>query len=150
MTNISMVQKDLNNSIFIDTDVLIAIQNELDPLSTRAKKIIDLLQNSNSRFITGTNVIAEVATIISQRFNHLQAVDFLETIRNGDIEIIHPDQKLIFEAEKIFIKQTSKNVSYADCISFAIMINREVDTAFTFDSDFKKNGFVLLEDVFKN
>jgi len=39
---------------------------------------------------------------------------------------------------------TSQKIDLTDCLSFSIMERMNIDTAFTFDSDFQTYGFKVL------
>lgn len=132
--------------VFVDSDSFIALNNSLDPLHKRAAKLSAMLQEKKFELATSTNVLLEATTLLSQRSSHAIAVGFLDFVRSGIIDVIHPTELLIFEAEELFRAQRSKNVSYSDCLSFAVMNDQKIRIAFSFDRDFKKNGFSLLEE----
>jgi uncharacterized protein len=132
------------DEIFIDSDAFIALNDTSDSLHKKATKTIELLVKKRSHLYTSTHIILEVTTIISQHIGHNQAINFLELVRDGNITILHLTKETVLNGEKIFKKQTSKNVSLADCWSFSIMNHLNIKEAFTFDKDFKKNGFTLI------
>lgn len=144
-----MEKAELIDQVFVDSNVFIALNDPTDSLHNRATKLSSYLSKKHIQFFTSTNVLLESVTLLSQRLSHQEAVDFLDSVRTGSITIIHPNESLVFEGEEIFRKQKSKNVSYADCLSFAIMQEREIRYAFSFNQDFAKNGFKLIEDLVK-
>lgn len=131
--------------VFVDADALIGLNDRFDAHHKTAIQISQRLEADNTPLITGTNIISEVTTLLSQRLGHAKAVDFLNELRSGTTRIVHPTELVVFEAEEIFRKQRSKNVSYSDCLSFAIMRDRGINLAFSFDQDFTKNGFKLIK-----
>lgn len=134
---------------FIDTDVLLAISDRDDSLHQKAKKIWQRLSLVEEKYLpyTSTNVLLETLTIVSQLLGKKKAVQLLEELRSGAFIIIHPGQGTVLEAEKIFSQIKSKNISYADCLSFAIMREQKMKLVFSFDRDFKKMGFKLLSGI---
>ena len=136
-------------NIFVDADVLIGLNDNFDPLHEKAIQLSKVLYKKSVSLVTGTNILIEVVTLLSQRLGHKKAVEFLAELRSGNTKVIHPSQETVFEAEEIFKRQTSKNVSYSDCVSFAIMRDQKIRVAFSFDRDFKKNGFTLLEEYLR-
>lgn len=145
----SMVKGEDRKSIFIESSAFVALNDSSDILHDQADAISESLYNKQVTFLTGTNVLLEVVTLLSQRASHKEAVAFLELIRNSSTTIIHPDEELILKAEELFKQQTSKNVSYSDCVSFAMMRERHVNIVFSFDHGYKKNGFNLIADALK-
>ena len=140
-TNIYMTK------FFIDTDAFIALNDESDLLHQKANKIwqkLALLKEKYSAY-TSTNVLLETLTIVSQRLGKMKAIQLLGELRSGAFIVIHPSESTVFEAEKIFCRIKSKNVSYADCLSFAVMKQKKINLIFSFDKDFKKMGFSLLK-----
>ena len=45
---------------------------------------------------------------------------------------------------EIFVAYDDKVLSFIDCTSFALMRERKLIEAFTFDSDFERAGFIVL------
>lgn len=130
--------------IFVDADALIALTYKKDKNNQRAKKIYRKLKTSGYEFYSSNTSLYEIATVISQRINHRKAIDFLTLIKQA-LSIIFIDRKREEEGLKIFGQQTSKNVSFFDCLNMAIMNELEIKEIFSFDEDYKKNGFKRIE-----
>lgn len=139
-----MVRDDVGDKVFIDSDAFIALNDASDNLHEKAEELSVFLVQKQTALYTSTNVVLEVATMLSQRFGHAKGVNFLKMIRGGELTVVHPTEEIILTAEEIFKKQTSKNVSYSDCVSIAVMSDLEIETVFSFDRDFKKNNLNLL------
>ena len=80
-------------------------------------------------------------TIISQRVGKNYAIKVLEELRSEKYNIIQMDDNLIADAENLFNRIRSKDVSYSDCISFTTMKRYSIEWVFSFDEHFKKQGF---------
>ncbi|MBI2617793.1 PIN domain-containing protein [Candidatus Gottesmanbacteria bacterium] len=127
--------------LFIDTSALIALHYSQDSSHAKALHILESISQRRCSFYTAVNVLIESLTIISQRVNKHYAVELLDELRSGKYTIVHPSENLISEAETIFRSIRSKNISYSDCISFAVMRMYNIGWVFSFDIHFKKQGF---------
>lgn len=137
--------------VFVDSDVFVALLKEKDNTHEKAKKLLLKLLSEETVFVTSNYVISESITVISQKIDHKTAIKYVDEIYSskspyrvmrvsGDIEEL---------AIEIFKKQTSKNTSFVDCVNMAFMRQNNVDAIFSFDQIYRKNGFKLLEDLFK-
>lgn len=131
-------------NIYIDTDALIALNDTSDILHTKATKILKSLTNQQITAYLGTNILLETLTIISQRLGKKQANLLLSELRSDKYKIVTPDEALTLKAEKIFRSVNSKNISYSDCISFAIVETYNIKHVFSFDIHFKQQGLIRI------
>lgn len=127
--------------IFIDSDTFIGISNPSDALHDRAVK---LLKDQTDDLVTSWEVIDEVSTRLSYYYSKSQAVDFLKSLSNHNIRIEFLDNEISEVAKQIFLDQKSKNVSMTDCANMAIARKLKINTFFSFDEHYVKNGFRLL------
>lgn len=130
------------NKIFFDTDAIYAFHNFDDPNHHKAVTIFSDLVTLNPQIYLGTNILAEVITMISQQLGKAKAIALLQEFRQSPYQLIHPSQDLIGLAEDIFCSIASKNISYSDCISFAIMKFYNLKYVFSFDRHFKRQDFI--------
>ena len=129
--------------IFIDTSAFVALRNPADPNHKKALKFSLKLEAAQSQLLTSNYVLAETYTVISQKVGKPQAISFKEDF-DPSIQITRVDENLEEVAWKIFKDIRSKNVSFIDCTSFAVMRNLSIKHVFAFDDDFKRLGFSLL------
>ncbi|MFH1566059.1 MAG: PIN domain-containing protein [bacterium] len=129
------------DKIFIDTNALVALNNSSDTLHNKALETAKKLNTGTYLYYIGLNILIETLTIVSQRCGKKQANALLKELRSGTYTIINPLQEDIIVAEEIFVSAKSKNLSYSDCLSFAIMKTRNILQTFSFDIHFKKQGF---------
>lgn len=127
--------------IFIDSDFLVALNDEDDSLNKKATALLERVRQIESSSYLSTNILLEALTIISQSVGKKYAIDLLDELRSSRYEIVNPDDDLVSRAEDIFGEIKSKNVSYSDCVSFAVMRAYAIEWVFSFDADFKKQGF---------
>ncbi|MDP4011741.1 MAG: PIN domain-containing protein, partial [Candidatus Roizmanbacteria bacterium] len=104
-------------------------------------KLASLSEKYSFSSYLSLNVVQEVATLLSQRIGKDISLQFLDSIHAANTTFIYPNELLINKAEIIFRAIPSKNVSYADCISFAIMEQYNIRWVLSFDIHFKKQGF---------
>ncbi|MBU1017319.1 MAG: PIN domain-containing protein [Patescibacteria group bacterium] len=129
------------DKIFIDTDALVALNNLSDKLHNRALEAAKKINGKSYQYYIGLNILMETLTIVSQRCGKKQANALLKELRSENYIVLNPSQEEILIAEEIFANARSKNLSYSDCISFAVMKTHNISQAFSFDIHFKKHGF---------
>lgn len=127
--------------LFIDSSALVALNDIDDPSYRNAQKILQVILKENFDSLLSTNIILESTTLISQKVGKAKGISLLDELRGGKYTIINPDDSLLEDAEEIFRIIRSKNVSYSDCVSFAVMKHYDIKWAFAFDDHFKKQGF---------
>jgi len=131
-------------NLFIDSSAFVALRSVEDPSHRQAVALMQTIGDGYSEFITSNFIIAESTTVISQRVSHYDAVDFREHDLSS-IRVVSISEELEEQAFEIFRNLTSKNISFVDCTSFAVMRSLGITTAFAFDSHFKQHGFKLLK-----
>ena len=52
-------------------------------------------------------------------------------------DMVWTDRALLDEAWKLYRRYRDQNLSLCDCVSFAVMRRRRIDTAFAYDRDFE-------------
>jgi len=127
--------------LFIDSSAFVALHYPKDSSHKKALIILENIAKETFTYYTSLNVILEALTVVSQRVSKEYAVLLLDELRSGKYTVIHPDEELIASAEGIFREIRSKNVSYSDCVSFAVMRRYGIQWVFSFDLHFKKQGF---------
>lgn len=133
--------------VFVDTNVYVATADLADSLHQKALALSRELAFPRFKTVTSSNIVSESLTVISQKVNKAAAVKFLEDLEGSTTEIIFVDEEIYSQALELFPKIKSKNVSFVDATSFAVMKNRGIKAAFTFDRHFKTQGFKLLSEV---
>lgn len=101
---------------------------------------------ANHQYITSQAVLGEVLTVGSQRFDKTTTVYFVEEILKSTTLVVLEKQHLVKTAWKFFKKVKSKNISWVDCYSQAIIEELIIDEVFTFDKDFKKLKNLIKKD----
>lgn len=132
--------------VLIDADAFVALIKKNDSNHQRAEKISDFLTKKDSSLYTTNFVFSEIITVLSQRIDHQTAINFINDFKNSkEVNLIRVDEEIEEAAIKIFKNQTSKNVSFGDCLNMAVLKRYKWDTIFSFDKVYKKNGFKLVD-----
>lgn len=129
---------------YLDSDVIIAINDKSDTLHSKAVNIADKITGQVKHTVVGVNVLIECLAIISQRLGIVRSLRVLDRALQN-YKIAYLDEPTVALANHFFFSRSSKNVSYSDCLSFAIMKLFNITTVFTFDKHFQKQGFKILK-----
>lgn len=124
--------------VFVDASAYLSVLNKKDSNHRKALKISQQFFKGGGELITSNIVIYEVCTVLSLRIDKKLAFEFRETLENSQTAVIYLNRQIENKAWEIFQKQTSKNVSFFDCTSFAVMEELGIKSVFSFDGDFKR------------
>lgn len=135
-------------NILLDTDSLVALAKEDDSNHAKAARIYQKLKGRNLIFFLSPYTIAEAATVLSYKYSHDRAKQFLKETRENDLPVLDLEENNDL-ADQWFLKQNKKGTSYFDCYNMALLerYKRQIDAIFSFDEIYKRNGFTLLEDL---
>lgn len=134
--------------VFVDTSAWLALTYSDDEYHEKAtNKYKDILE-SDSLLITSDYIIDETVTRIRYDLNHVKAVNFIDEIYDAEeknlVRIEKVKDSIIKKSIEIFKKYDDQYFSFADCTSFSICKNKNIDIIFAFDDDFYIMGFKLL------
>lgn len=130
--------------LFVDTAAWAALEMGNDPNYRRALEF-RLGPGRKYGWVTTNWVIWETVTLLRYRGTHAKAAQFyLRVTESPGLEIIRVSPEYEALGWKIFQRYDDKMFSGVDCVSFAIMKTLRIDSAFTFDSDFRQAGFAVL------
>lgn len=137
-------------SVFIDTNVFIALEDEADSTHKRAIELSEyLLKQKNVRYHTSSEVILETLTVLSRKLGKEIAKKFIKKHKNSQIIDIFFDENLYKSTLKAYLKLKQDKISFVDCSNVLIMKKYKIKHIFSFDEDFKKMGVELLGDAVK-
>jgi len=120
--------------VFIDASFYLSLLNPGDYNHQQALKIGKKYQNRH--YITTQAVLGEVLTVGSQRYDKPVTIKFIEKIIESQTRIMLEKQELVDDALRIFKKVRSKNISWVDCYSFAIIKKLKINAILSFDKHF--------------
>ena len=137
------------NNIFIDANVFIALLNRQDGLHERASVLWSELENRGYSLITSNFVISEVITVLSMRVGKQVALQFADTVyrKTAVLNVLRADEQTELHALSYLKSFKTKNISFCDCVTMAILKMRNIKKIATFDSDFKrvKSSFQVID-----
>jgi len=131
--------------IFVDTGAWVALADQDDKYYERAVREYPNLLKRYRRLVTTNLVVAEVYIILCKALGHTAAITFLESVGSSPrIEKVESTEELETEAQDILRRYSDQDFSYTDAVSFALMRQRSIDTAFAFDKHFSIAGFSMV------
>ena len=123
--------------IFIDASFYVSLLREND--SNHHNAIAQWRKlGPYEKKMTSQAVLGEVATVGSQRYDKRLTIDFIEEVQAGNTAIILESTTVVDRTWEIFKKIKSKNVSWVDCYSWAIIEFYKIERILTFDKDFQR------------
>ncbi|MEX2176931.1 MAG: PIN domain-containing protein [Pirellulaceae bacterium] len=133
------------NVAFLDTSFLLAIAIANDQFHEPAQAHwVESEQSANHhKFVTTSYILNEVVTYLNSRSLHAKAVEIGTLLLAAEIvRLVHVEEPLFLEGWRFFERHRDKTYSLTDCISFVLMKQLGIQTAFTFDHHFQQAGFL--------
>jgi len=135
----------VTREVFVDAAAWVAIVDRSDRHHEAAVALHQRLMKERRPFVTTNLVIAEAHSLILRYGGYRIAMSFLASVRPAlRLAKVFADEALEAEAESILARYADHDFSLADAVSFAVMRQRGIEEAFTFDSHFSVAGFVIL------
>jgi predicted nucleic acid-binding protein len=132
-------------SVFLDTGYVIALELASDQNHRAALKHWQSAIKSLPLLVTTSYVFDEIVTFFNSRGHHTKAVEIGNRLLNSpSIRLVHVEEDLFHEGWNYFQKHKDKGYSLTDCISFLVMEEFGIITAFAFDKHFIQAGFKKL------
>jgi hypothetical protein len=127
---------------FIDTGAFLARYLPNDQHHRVATALWNKIRTTQERCLTSNFVLDETITLLARRASYLFAAEKARLIyASSALEILRPDSPAELAALDWFEKFADQKVSFTDCVSFALMREAGIQTAFAFDSHFERAGF---------
>ena len=96
-------------------------------------------------FCTSNHVVDETLTLVARRAGYGFAADRAAGLyASTAVEILYATREDEEEALRFFRKYADQEVSFTDCVSFALMKRYKIQTAFTFDRHFQLAGWKVI------
>ncbi len=132
--------------VFVDTSAWVALLDVSDGYHARASAFWRSALEDGRRFLTSDFILDETYTLLRRRRRGLKMAVALHDLIDASEIIDEPeiDAELRALGWEIFVGYEDKVLSFTDCTSFALMRERKLIEAFTFDSDFERAGFIVL------
>lgn len=130
--------------IFIDTGAFLARHVSHDQFHAKARRAWKDLEKAKSPLFTSNFVLDETFTLLARRTSYAFAADRAEAAYSSRVlTVLRPGPDDELEALALFRKLGDQEVSFTDCVSFALMRRHRLSRAFTFDRHFAAAGFTV-------
>lgn len=129
----------MKQEIFIDTGAWLALADQNDFWHSTAKQTYALLLKTGQRLVTSNMIVAESYTLIQRRLGHRAAITYLDmfhqlvnvtTSQPPNLVKVYADGDIDNQAEAILRQYADQDFSFIDAVSFAVMRQRGIKTAF--------------------
>lgn len=135
----------MNETIFVDTGPWIALSDPRDQWHDATVKAMDRLRQNRNPLLTTNLVLMETYSGLVGRIQRKAIERFRATVlASPSIQVERVDEVNEDFAWRLFMRYDDKDVGFVDCTSFAVMEQRAITTAFTFDRHFRQVGFQTL------
>jgi uncharacterized protein len=131
--------------IYVDTGAFLAKYLRDDQHHAESLAVWDRIERNKDRVCTSNVVINELATLMARRSTYSFAAETVRNLYDSDIfEILRPEREEEREAIRYFEKYADQEISFADCLSFAMMRTHKIQRAFAFDRHYDLPGFTRI------
>ena len=121
--------------VFVDTFAMIAWLNPRDAHHTVVAAYLD---SFTGRLLTTDWVLTELADALCAPEAPSRAAEFLKAVRADPMFVVVPYDQDIYDAGfELYANRPDKAWSLTDCVSFAVMTDRNVTEALTADHHFE-------------
>ena len=128
--------------IFVDTGAFVGRYIERDQHHRAATAAWRQIERERSRLVTSKHVLDETFTLLGRRAGNGFAAERARSVfASRLLEIHRPGADLERSALDLFEKYADQQVTFTDCLSFALMKEGGIRRAFTFDGHFRIAGF---------
>lgn len=129
--------------LLADTSALLALFLRDDRNHEVAAQFVR--EHPEARLVMTELVLAEVVTLLRGRAGTEKAVAAAhDLLRSRRYELLFSDSEIINGALVRMARFADKRLSLTDCASFEVMERLGIDSAFTFDRDFRDCGYRML------
>jgi predicted nucleic acid-binding protein len=135
--------------IFVDTSAWLALVDPSDVHHLQARAFEeDLRRGVHGKLVTSSFVLDETITIVRDKAGKTPARDLSRTLLDSpNVHVLWVGELQFRDALELLFSHDDKDWSLTDCTSFILMRGMEIESAFTFDSDFRQAGFAALPTV---
>jgi len=132
-------------SVFVDTSALIALLAEQDPRHAEAAACWRELNESRETLVTSNYVVVEFLAVLQRRHGVRLVRAALDSVLLV-IEVHWVDEQTHESALQALLAANRRDFSLVDCVSFVVMRDQGITTAFTLDPHFAEQGFEVMPD----
>lgn len=127
-------------SIFCDTSALFCVLDSSSDLHGEASRLWRALAQSDGDLIATNYVVVELVSLLQRRSGTAAVRTYYETMAPA-LRITWVDEASHRRAEQALLTAQRRYLSLVDCVSFDVMRQAGIQTAFAFDEHFVEHGF---------
>lgn len=128
---------------FVDSAAYLALLDQGERYHREAVAVLYQLVQGRYRQFTTNCVLIEAHALLLSRLGIARAAQFLRDITAGNTVVIRARAADEAAAQSILFRQTDKDYSFTDAISFVVMERLSITHAFTLDHHFEQYGFTV-------
>jgi predicted nucleic acid-binding protein len=129
--------------IFVDTSALYALLDRDDENHPKARRAWAGVINPENVLVTSNYVLVETSALLQSRLGFDAVRGFLEDMLPiFHVEYVTPSTHRL--GVTALLSASRRGLSLVDCISFEVMRDLGVKTAFAFNSHFREQGFKVI------
>lgn len=138
-------KESVSNSFdyLLDSDTFVGLFLPDDALHSTIVSLFDQIERQSQRIATTNWVVAETATVLSNRDSQKTAIKFLTMIDEGEIPVLPITEELERKTYDIFKEQTTKKTSVVDCSNVAVAKHYAILDMLGFDGFYERFGLVI-------
>jgi uncharacterized protein len=129
--------------VYADTSGLLALLNASDGYHPRAKRAFAGLRQQRASLIASSFVLVETYALLGRRLG-LDAVREFRVSFAPLLEVVWVDEALHDAGLDLLLERGRRDMSLVDAVSFVVMRQKNVTSAFAFDAHFEEEGFSLI------
>ena len=127
---------------FIDTGAFLARYLPDDQHHKTATALWEKIRATHEPCVTSNFVLDETFTLLARRASYSFAAEKARLVYSTTaLKILRPDADAELAALDLFEKFADQEISFTDCVSFALMREAGIRQVFSFDADFERAGF---------
>lgn len=129
--------------VYVDTSAFYAVLDADDQHHQQARQTWITLLEDGAKLFTSNYILVEVCALLQHRLG-------VEAVRvfHGDLlpvlHLIWVDEEIHRVAWSALLTAGRRRLSLVDCVSFEVMRQAGVETAFTLDAHFVEQGFSVV------
>jgi hypothetical protein len=130
--------------ILLDTSGLVGLFDARDGRHAQARETWGRVLGAAEPMVVTDLVLVETISLLRRRASHAVALRAGDRLLSGQVaELVRTDPDLLERGWLLFRAYHDELLSLTDCVSFALMKERRITRAFTFDANFESAGFHL-------
>ena len=129
-------------TIFVDSSAIFAYLDRDDRYHSRARGALEVLV-ATDELLTSNYVVLESAVLVRGRLGSTLLRDLMEVVVPS-MSVVWVDSQLHGSAVSAHLASAQRKASLVDWVSFEVMRSRSLTRAFTFDRDFRAQGFEVV------